>query len=248
MSLSHRLNRESKSLRLALLATIVICFVQCFWGQEGTSLDRIAKAKMVVRQLLPELQGRGLRVRIEDPSTLDAQSGPLSFEFDVLEPDVIRRANEGCAARLLVSFEFQFASHHGRDRLFLLTAGGPAVNTEKREHLNRLVDSHPEWSNAQITEVLERAGAQFGPSSKDDLLKAIPVSPLQQLIGDIKIGSATLRFRDEAQMKEHLPSAILLWEVDLRAQIGNEPPVKYYAQFEPFQGKLVSLMKSPPIP
>lgn len=54
--------------------------------------------------------------------------------------------------------------------------------------------------------------------------------------------------RDKQQMQEHLPSAMFLWNVHFTSHIDGLPDRTYFAILEPFEGKLTSIVKLPPIP
>lgn len=244
-----QLQKNRRSSSAAVVCSIALVFAWTCFADAQNSADRIRLAKDVVRQLFPELRGRGLRVSIVDATTLDGGMGFLSFDLDVSEPRDHLSPSEKCDVPLLLSAGFQFATSSRAQRFFALNLGGPATNTDKREHLNQAVDSHPEWSTGQIEEALSSAGARFGPSSKDDFVKTVPLSTLKLLLqAEVQMVSANFEFRDAAQLREHLPSSILLWHVAFSVRSSAQGKLNYAGLFEPFSGKLVSLSKVPAIP
>jgi hypothetical protein len=229
------------TVRQSIIAAVLLC------SSAAGAADNIGVAKQVIRKLYPELQGKGLPVIVRDGSTLDGTRVGGDFILDVLKPGNPHIADNSCHEQLIsVRLEFPVG---GQDRrLFALSAGGPVVNSDLQRQLREAVDGHPEWSEADLTQALERAGAQFGPAAKEGFVGALPMEALRLLLGDVRVMSVNFRFRDEVQQHENLPAATLLWTVQLTVHLRDRQILNYYALFEPFQGKLVSLGRTPPIP
>jgi hypothetical protein len=214
------------------------------WGQ-ANSLTTVSTAKEAIRQLFPELQGKGLPLLIRDGSTLDGKAQFLSFGLEVLQPNhqPLAQEQDVCAEAILLSAEFEFTQRKQQQRIFALNIGGAEVDSDKRRRLGQLIDDHAEWSDKEIEEAITRAGARFGPSSKDQFVSVLPLTTLRLLLGNMQVSSVGFETRDKLQLQEHLPSAILLWNVLLQGE-----QTEYQALFEPFNGRLVSLKKIPPVP
>ncbi len=204
-------------------------------------------AKQSLTQLFPELKGKNLPLTIEDGSLLDHPSSPGDFIINVYQAHSHLQPQKNCPSPI-ISVRFAFPVDTADDRIFTISAGGPFVNTDKLENLAHLVDSHPEWSDRDVERAIADAGAQFGPGAKDEVLRSLPTSALKLLLGEIQITSIEFTARNEQQLTERLPSAILLWHVCMISRKSGRADRKYCASFEPFQGKFVSLTKIPPIP
>jgi hypothetical protein len=120
---------------------------------------------------------------------------------------------------------------------------GAWVNWNKWTKILRLVDSHPEWTQAKANSALKEAGAKYGPSEKEQFTKNIPVENLADSLGKLTIRSADFAVLGKAR-KGNFSS--LCWRVTLEAQPEGRPGATYYAVFEPFGGRLVWIGKSPP--
>jgi hypothetical protein len=242
VSQSRKLTSYSRWLTAAALFVILNSAA----SQPLLAADNVGLAKQALKSLYPELKGRGLHLTIDDGSRLDFAEIGGDFVIDVFEPPPHINISVRQCPPTLVSTRFMFAS--GDWRLFGYSAAGPVVNTQKRESLNDLVDSHPEWTDSQIGEALTKAGAKFGPNAKDQLVRALPIAALEALAGKIEVISVQFTLRDKEQMKEHLPAASLMWAVEFMSHVDGQPDRKYFALFEPFEGKLTSIGKIPPLP
>lgn len=227
--------------RLVRITAVVLCCVTCAVGA-----DNIAVAKMVVAKLYPELKGQDLHVAISEGGLLETPGSFSDFTMAIQHPFHEILSKGQCPIPLL-SVGFTFSTAGSNERIFHLSAAGPAVNTDRLQQLINEVDSHPEWSDADVLRALAKAGARFGPSAKEELLDELPIEGLKALIGNIKVESVSFKIRDAAQVREHLPSAALLWTIKVLSQ-SNGQELKYYLLLEPFDGKLVSLGRIPPVP
>jgi len=192
--------------------------------------------------LYPELKNRGLSLIIEDESRLDNHASPSSFTIKVLDPKVLdpKTGLSECTS-WLISAGFQTPITPPDARIYSFSSNGSIVSGDELEKLNSLVDAHPEWSDVQVLEALTQAGAEFGPIAKDRFVKALPMAGLELLLGKFRVGSVNFSIRDAEQLKQHLASSTLLWEADLETEKPSRGHRKYYALFEPFRGRLVSL-------
>ena len=51
---------------------------------------------------------------------------------------------------------------------------------EKRAVLLAEMKSHPEWKDPEMLELLQKAGATFGPENRDDFLKSVPATAIYE--------------------------------------------------------------------
>src|SRR5262249_13607343 len=64
-------------------------------------------------------------------------------------------------------------------------ASGNWVNTKKLEDIRRVADEHPTLSDDAIVEMLQKAGAKFGPQNKKELQAIFPITALEKLAGPL---------------------------------------------------------------
>jgi hypothetical protein len=196
----------------------------------------------VITVLYPDLKNRGLSLIIEDGTRLDNPASPTSFDITVLDPKVLDpKTGLSVCTSWILSTRFQFPTTPQDARIYSFSANGAVVGRDELEKLNSLVDAHPEWSDVQVLEALTKAGAEFAPAAKDRFIQALPMAGLELLLGKFRVVSMNFSIRDEEQLKQHLASSMLLWEADLETEKPSRGHRKYYALFEPFRGRLVSL-------
>lgn len=206
--------------------------------------DDVADAKAAILGLYPELKGKDLHIAISDGGLLETP-GPLSsFTMVIRHPSPGSQTGGQCPTPEL-SVDFTFAVTGTDHERFLFGAGGPVVNENRIKRITDEVDSHPEWSDADVLSALSKAGARFGPSAKRELLDQLPTKGLGVLLGDIDVESAEFKIRDASQMREHLPSASLTWVVKISGGSENRK-LGYLVMIEPFDGKVIFIERFPP--
>jgi len=210
----------------------------------GTAIscdDTYTTAIRLMRAFYPELSGSGIMMDVAGRYPFDADGPLLSFYLQVSASDQTNRIvvppepNPSSADRVgQLSAHFQF---DGRDRkVFSIFANGSFLNDEKRHALTKLVDEHPEWSDAQMTEALLGARAKFGPGQNGAILARFPFKDLEAMLGKIDHKSAEFTFRGN---KESPFYAVMEWTVRFQAT-KNGKKAEYTASLEPFDGRAVS--------
>jgi hypothetical protein len=141
------------------------------------------------------------------------------------------------------------------DGLYRVNFDGLWTNSEARDKLQtRFRLHHNKWSDTEIIQDMERAGARFGPANKAAFLNQIPLHGLGELLGmQLSIESAKfiVQRSEIAHFKpKNTPTSIgsnvfepivsPVWFVNLQDAQGGHV-VKYVATFEPFGGRLISL-------
>lgn len=102
------------------------------------------------------------------------------------------------------------------------------------------VNAHQQWSDQQVSTVLKKAGAAFGPNGEDALRKAVPIEALEPFIGKLHIESAEFFLRHKQSPRS---LAELYWEVDGTSILPNGREVRWSLILEPFTGRLQSLSR-----
>jgi hypothetical protein len=90
------------------------------------------------------------------------------------------------------------------------------VNYKKNQAIQKLVESHPEWSEAQAFAALKKAGARYGPANKDEFVKAIRLEKYEAFLGHFTVRSA--EFGGLAEPHEG-SFALLWWSVKLDVEL-----------------------------
>jgi hypothetical protein len=129
------------------------------------------------------------------------------------------------------------------------TAGEPCF--PQRPHA-----SSPSWKEDQtkashtefltLPDALKDAGALYGPNDEQEFRRALPtMSKLASIFGAVPtITAVSFELRTDVQPPAPR-NASLDWEVGLRvpSRDGKKKGTKYVAGFEPFAGKLVSIIR-----
>ena len=120
------------------------------------------------------------------------------------------------------------------------SAGGSFVYSRARGVLKEIAD-HPEWNQEQRINALRQANPKFGPESKQEFLRTIPLEVIRKFTGcDLQPSTAVLfASRDEAPPDP--PIAGVGWRVSGRYLNGPKDHDFCSAAFEPFDGKLLSI-------
>jgi hypothetical protein len=114
-------------------------------------------------------------------------------------------------------------------------AGRSVGNPSAYKKVRDLVESHPEWNEAQAVAALKEAGAEFWSDEKGKLKNALGLEGMNKILGEITVDGETF----QGLNRDHVGSfARLAWDVSLRASRPNGRKVHYIATFEPFKGQL----------
>ncbi len=241
MSDSSIQNRRLRSeIRAWLVLFLFLCvFVSRGRGQECSDKSYL-EAIRLVRALYPELAGKGIILDFASRPHLDSDNFPAVFDLAVSEtppsplpPGTYEESDADRVGHLGARFQFD-----ATDRRFIsMEASGSLVATERQNVLNKLVEEHPEWTEAQMTDALLSSGAIFGPGQRERVLAKFPASQLEPILGKIQIVSAQFDFRGN---KEPPFYPIMHWTVYFRAATKGRNH-GYFAWIEPFSGKVVGV-------
>ena len=213
--------------------------------QEHPCVEHFSEAMGLVRTFYPDLHGKGVTLDITSSVPFEAQNLATAFYVNVSErhfDEPIRGSgvpNPSSADRVgHLSTYFQY---DGRDNQILYVfASGSFVNSEKLQSLTKLIDEHPNWSEAQMAEALVAAGGKFDPKNRDSVLARFPKNGLESILGKIEIRSAEFEFRRNAEAPS---GARMEWSVRFRASKNLRE--EYFVSMEPFEGKIVMFGRTP---
>lgn len=236
---------------MGLLVSVCLLFPAPRTRQEpcGPAPIVISVAQKLLRALYPEIAEKNYVMSVASYGTFDRDWTYMPpFEVDVgsaekghidLVGGRYRKPAQMVERKstLAASFEFEpdgfLADFHVRSDTVTFSS--------KSDEMRARVDAHPGWSDQQVTVAMEEAGARFGPTQHDAVLKTVPVKTLEPFIGALQIDSAEFRLRHRQP-----PQAIaeLYWAVLGRSQIASGRQFQWDLIIEPFHGRLVRLSRS----
>ena len=114
------------------------------------------------------------------------------------------------------------------------------VNWARNFGVKQLIESHPEWSNDEDYAQLKHAGALYGPNDRDRFVKSLHFERYTGVFGPIKVVSISFNGLDSDRGGEF---GHVSWTVEGEAGgLAGHP--RYFFNFEPFDGKLTSLIRA----
>lgn len=218
-------------------------------GTSARSRDTLVVAHDFLEAAYPDASGKGrflsvcVGLPIDDSwrqvygvkfqlTTLDHAQANLSAEASRGKPIPPSRGE------VIFGGTFQF---DGRGGIELMEAGEyDFVNWSKNRALETLIESHPEWSDAEAYNRLKEAGARFGPSDKDQFVRSIHLERFERVLGPLHLDSVKFN----GLPIEHVGNfALVWWSVQAHVEASNGSSVIYAFNFEPFDGKLTGLKR-----
>jgi hypothetical protein len=217
--------------------------------QEGrrAELQHIRTIQKFLRVLYPELMNHHYLMTVSTTGVFDSDwMGTPSFDVRIgrdpahwesvsatsgsLPPKVYEKPT------LSASFEFD------PDGLFRNVHASTWTQEVKNHAMWKEVQANPEWSDKRVGQELEKAGAKFGPLERDAVIKAFPREALEPFIGAVTVESAEFRLRHQQKPK---PLAEPYWVVVASSVTSSGVKVEWEMYFEPFEGRLTDLSRSP---
>lgn len=111
------------------------------------------------------------------------------------------------------------------------------ASEKKLRDVAKIIEPHPEWSDAQELEEARKLGLRYGPEDKDSVLPLIPLNEMSQFYGPLKIKSAEF-LMNGGQKCSGCSFVLPRWEVKVSATHG----VGWLSiTVEPFFGRITSL-------
>jgi len=187
--MSRNESKRSQTLLIAAVSYLVLaCCSQSFAVKKWVDYDRLrAVEKFLDAVYSPLLQEKGLSTL--QTVEFNSNSPTLDLFFTQCRPGSgVPVAGEkpphpncngfiGSASSEFLHLSVQmgpakFPIHH-------FYAQGTFVQ-EKRAVLLAEMKSHPEWKDPEMLELLQKAGATFGPENRDDFLKSVPATAIYE--------------------------------------------------------------------
>jgi hypothetical protein len=208
---------------------------------------------VLVRDLLsagyPDLLGKDRFLTISVSQSVDSSWSAfyaIKFEVTPLSPEVVEASKTAILLdpktgnRVppppnppILRGEVRFDS---RGRIWWLSVmDEDELNTKKNEDIEKLIQSHPEWSNAKDYEELKKAGALYGPKDKDEFLRSIHLERFEKFFGHLEIKSVDPPYVSDDRSASFV---FLGWGIVAEAKLPDGSTRTYLFVFEPFGGRL----------
>jgi hypothetical protein len=139
----------------------------------------------------------------------------------------------------VLSTSFKFDYH---ERLSSFAAYGPSISKpEAIKYLGEFLSSHPGVTDAQIIVELEREGARYKPSDKEEFIRNLPMAKLEGFLGKLQVVSVKfLNGRSDLGL-----TVLGDWKVIVHTQESGASVIKYELTFDEFNGDLTSIIALP---
>jgi len=234
---------------IGLLTVAVFQFETGGRTPSGVASDatQLLRAQQLLRALYPELRNKNYVMSVEASGAFDmdwtslpvlsVEIGPAEKghkEYIADKSGTLRTVQESPVFGAMVALDT-----YGRV-LDLSARARDILSGEKNEGLRKQVDSHRQWTSSQVGAALKDAGAKFGPDNREALIQAIPREALEPFIGQFQVDTVEFRLRHE-QPSGSL--AELYWEAVAVSQDPGGKPMHWSLLFEPFGGKLTSIIR-----
>ncbi|GEM_PF-6492759 len=224
-------------------------------GQTVPEATGVSGLRLFLESMYPELPTERVDLAITSNEPFDTKWTKLrSGQFEIWQqpfawPSYMivagdeRRAPKDFERRPLMRGEFALDAS---GRLEEFTARDSFLaNSGKNFDLHALVESHRDWNEAQGLRALREAAPRYGPGEQEAFMKAIPLKALERFFGSLTIQSIKFDTMIPASANTTTPAvAFFQWHVAIRGQRSGESPVNYVLHFEPFEAKLVQIMKA----
>jgi hypothetical protein len=212
---------------------------------------QIAVLQDFLRVAYPELFGKDRYLEIHAGQSIDFPWRTfyrLNFEVNTLPPDA--------------SFGITIDPHTGKvipppQHITLMTGdtqfneeqiveiwvgNSDLISSKQNDQIDKLIQSHPEWSDARAYEELKKAGARYGPSDKEQFVQSLHLERFENLVGRLKITSVEPRSLPEN--RDSSDNVDLDWLVRVDAQLPDGTHHTYALFFEVFGGRLIGLLRT----
>jgi hypothetical protein len=209
--------------------------VQC---REGMTYLRV---RQVLLAAYPDLPTDLCKLRItfstpmnqlsEEFTNVQAEvNGPLYFNPTILHGKHVSQVQWTTLVGAYFSFDASW-------RLGDLLVSGRWVHDSQIDKIVQTLGSHPKWGAKEAIDLLRRAGAKYTPDRKEAFISHIPVKALGTAL-NIKLAIRSVEFVNWTG-EDH---AALFWSVYFE---GSSETLD--ATFEPFDGRLTSLLVMPKV-
>ena len=118
------------------------------------------------------------------------------------------------------------------------------MNTKQNDDIEKLIESHPEWSDQTDYEELKKGGALYGPADKAQFVQSIHLAELEKAFGG-RLDLKSVEF-DGPSPGRVGSFGLLGWAVGIEARYPDGNHYIYLLTYEPFGGRLLGLQRVDP--
>lgn len=237
---NHRFLRFSIFVALATLATISTANCQ---QPESKKLEW---AREWLRTFYPELNAHRYVMTATTYQPFDGPERPMSpikLQVGDFAPGTVLGAatvvNGVVIPRQPKQFINASLTFDSSGHLSAFYCEGTAVGKqEEYERFKQTVDSHGEWTEAQAISALMEAGASYGPTEREKILRLIPVDQLEKLLGSTTVTSSEFESMSDVQLPR---LALFRWRITVSVSFPDRSVGSYRMYFEPFKGALTGM-------
>lgn len=220
------------------------------------SVDRATTALRLTSVLYPELAGREVSLSFSSgngsPLNTPTDADDIGISIDrpqwhryngnqqLNEPEFVPlQSVEKGPLELPLYLEFSFIVTKGTPDREILCHPIKFIDHTSNKQMHQaedLIDSHPEWSDAQDIQAAVKFGMRFGPDKKAQLLRLIPLSGLSAFYGPLRIAKAEFSITGEKAPNSSFANPY--WEVTLQ-EVGSNRTL--LMGVDPFNGRIISV-------
>ena len=207
------------------------------------SIDRVMVALRLIHVIYPDLTSREFSLQF-------AETGPLGSPTDVRmfvvavdrphwhQPGKLPPEISDIELPMYLHFDFIDNTSIGMDVVCRPMGFMNSTESKQRSETKRIINSHPEWSDAQYLEVARQHGMRFGPERKGAVLNIIQIKKLSEFYGPLRIKTVSFEIACTAIKEAGSSFADFSWsiyaeETGTKRQLG--------IGVDPFDGKIFNL-------
>jgi len=242
----------------AMLALICVLLLPSFasGADRCGSLDRIIVALRLTRALYPELKGKELSTSFSlgypsgGPTSFPTDARTLGIKFDKPEwhppkkngtsgetKEFTRVQNAFPGLPIFLDFDF-IDDAVDRDTVCRPVKFMNSTEGKRMEEARKVINAHPEWSDAQMLKAARQYGLRYGPEKKAAILQLVLSKKLDIFYGPLRIKKIQFEIYGNLTKCKSCTFADLRWYIDAE-EVGT--PRMLNIVVESFGGKIVSL-------
>jgi hypothetical protein len=197
--------------------------------------NRVEWAREFLLTFFPEFMEYPTKIQASDQIRFDSKDYKGFHLFEI----TLRPWREGSSSGFPETIGYAADSEFRFRRDDLFSSWQAQNDPAQMINFQKLVDSHPEWSEGEIRDALIKAGAHFAPGAEGALVNSLPMEELRKLFGEVRVGGANFYFREFDRLQPG--AAVLQWHVEMQVSCDGKPHHGYVLLVEPFSGKLFGI-------
>lgn len=220
-------------LAFSTLVAIVMCPATSTLGAFGLAqLNSVERSQVLVESLFPEVQGRGLTVRLDLATGVDQRwQGANPVQLTIDEPGITRSSPVLRAHVLFNQANYEYVSFEGG-----------LIPSAALDRVMARVQSSANLGQEEVAAALASEGARYGPDAEAALVRLIDLDRWSRALGRVALSDVQFVWRlpfEDVPPNERVISPT--WVVGLKGT-GVDGSTRCYRIFiEPISGRPTSL-------